>query len=143
MGIRLGSYWRDVGTLDAYYCVNMELLLSSFFDPYASAGWPLYGLDAQRHPGPREIGRRSAGLVVDSVVPEGVSIGSGSEVIHSVLSPGVQIESAAKVSNSILLRNVHVGAGARIQRGILDENVASQMASRLAMMSAVIGNMAL
>jgi glucose-1-phosphate adenylyltransferase len=103
MGVRFGSYWRDVGTLDAYYRVNMELLLSSFFDPYTSAGWPLVGLDA-----------KAAGPV---------SIAPCSQVIRSVLSPNVRIEDSAKVRSSILLHNVRVGSGARIWRAIIDENV--------------------
>jgi glucose-1-phosphate adenylyltransferase len=120
---RLGSYWRDVGTLDAYYRANMELLMSPFFDQYDSADWPLYGLDAQYHAESCETDRRATGLVVDSVVPEGFSIGSESEVIHSVLSAGVQIENFVKIHDSILLHDVRVGAGARIQRAILDDNV--------------------
>ena len=40
-GTRLGSYWRDVGTVDAYYRANMELLLNPCFDPYEDADWPL------------------------------------------------------------------------------------------------------
>jgi glucose-1-phosphate adenylyltransferase len=125
MGIQQGSYWRDVGTVEAYYRVNMELLLSSFFDAYASASWPLYGLD--RHIDSEfvraESRPASRGVVVDSMVPETVSIGSGARVIHSVLSPSIQIKNSAEVRDSILLHNVRVGAAARIQRAILDENV--------------------
>jgi glucose-1-phosphate adenylyltransferase len=125
MGTRHGSYWRDVGTVDAYYRVNMELLLNSFFDFYASASWPLCGLDRQfdLDPGPPEEHEASKRFALDSVVPETVSIGAGTQVVHSVLSPSVHIESSAEVRNSILLRNVRVGVGARIQRAILDENV--------------------
>jgi glucose-1-phosphate adenylyltransferase len=122
-GKQLGSYWRDVGTLDAYYRANMELLLGSFLDPYASAAWPLYGYDRPHYPGRPEMDWRSAGLAVDSVIAERVSAEPGSQVIHSVLSPGVQIEDSARVHDSILLHNVRVGAGARIQRAILEENV--------------------
>ena len=125
MGSRQGSYWRDVGTVEAYYRVNMELLLSSFFDAYASVSWPLYGLDRQVDSEfvRAESRPASGGVVVDSVVPETVSIESGARVIHSVLSPSIQIKNTAEVRNSILLHNVRVGAGARIQRAILDENV--------------------
>ena len=121
MGIRHGSYWRDVGTLDAYYRTNMELLLSSFLDP-ASASWPLCNRAAQFPQGSRPMAQ-SQGMVIDSVIPETVSIGPGSRIIHSVLSPDVQIENSAEVHNSILLHNVRVGVGARIQRAIIDENV--------------------
>jgi glucose-1-phosphate adenylyltransferase len=125
MGARQGSYWRDVGTVEAYYRVNMELLLNSFFDFYASASWPLCGPDRQfdLEPGPRKEQETSEHFAVDSMVPETVSIGAGSRVIHSVLSPSVHIEGSAEIRNSILLQNVRVGAGARIQRAILDENV--------------------
>jgi glucose-1-phosphate adenylyltransferase len=119
---RLGSYWRDVGTVEAYYRANMELLLSPFLDPYQCAEWPLYSLEPGRHPGfvSRE---HHGGSVLDSVLARGVSIGRGSHVVHSVLSPGVRIKPCAEIRNSILLHNVQVGAGARIQRAILDENV--------------------
>ena len=119
---RLGSYWRDVGSVDAYYRANMELLLSPSLDPYDGAAWPLYSLDADQRPGFR-CRERQAGSVLDSVIPREVYIGNGSRVTHSVLSPGVRIESSASIHNSILLHNVRVGAGARIQRAILDENV--------------------
>jgi glucose-1-phosphate adenylyltransferase len=121
-GIRHGSYWRDVGTVDAYFHVNMELLLNSFFDSYASASWPLYVLDGHSDLECREV-RRAESLVVDSVVPQTVSIGRKTQIIHSVLSPSIQIGSSSEVRNSILLQNVRIGAGARIQRAILDENV--------------------
>jgi glucose-1-phosphate adenylyltransferase len=123
MGIRHGSYWRDVGTVDAYFHVNMELLLTSFFDSHASASWPLYALDGHSDLECGEVRRDSESSVVDSVVPQTVSIGRKTRVIHSVLSSSIQIGSSAEVRNSILLQNVRIGAGARIQRAILDENV--------------------
>jgi glucose-1-phosphate adenylyltransferase len=125
MGIRQGSYWRDVGTVNAYYRVNMEVLLNTFLDPYVSAGWPLHGIDNpfESAAGPMQAGRISEGLVVDSMVPETVSIGLGARVIHSVLSPSIHIESSAEVRNSIVFQNVQIGSGTRIQRAIVDENV--------------------
>jgi glucose-1-phosphate adenylyltransferase len=118
-GSRFGSYWRDVGTVEAYYAANMELLVGPFFDPYESAGWPLCNLPPNRQ---RYFGE-SHGPIVDSIISPGVSIGRGSRVIHSVLSPGVQIQDYAEVRNSILLHNVCVGTGARVQRAIIDEDV--------------------
>ena len=122
MGTRLGSYWRDVGTLDAYYRVNMELLSISLGDPNAVA-WPLCGLDANRCAGPVVRNGSCMGWVLDSFIARGVAVGRGSRVVHSVLSPGVQIGQSAQTRNAILLNNVHVGAGARIQRAIVDESV--------------------
>jgi glucose-1-phosphate adenylyltransferase len=123
MGTRFGSYWRDVNSLESYYRLNMELLLSSYLDAYAGAGWPLYGLEGTRYTGFRDTEQAPAGRVTDSIVPRGVSIDPGALVVHSVLSPGVRIESGAVVQNSVLLHDVRVGAGARIQRVIADENV--------------------
>ena len=122
-GTRLGSYWRDVGTLDAYYRAHMELLLSPTLDPYDGADWPLYCLDGYLLPKRRQRDRRTVGSALDSVISREASLGRGGRVVHSVLSPGVRIECNANVHSSILLPNVHVGIGARIQRAILDENV--------------------
>jgi glucose-1-phosphate adenylyltransferase len=122
-GTRLGSYWRDIGTLDAYYRMNMELLLNSFFDPYVGAGWPLYGFDASDGRRFGQAGRRATNLAIHSGIPEGVLLGSGSQVVHSVLSPGVEIGDSSEVHSSILMHGVQLGAGVRIRRAIIDENV--------------------
>jgi glucose-1-phosphate adenylyltransferase len=121
MGTRLGSYWRDVGTLDSYYSVNMELLMTPFFDAYDAAGWPMSGATVGYCCGPRTSAGHAE--IVDSIVADDVWIGSGCKVVHSVLSPGVRIENSATIENSILLHNVQVGAGAQVDRAILDENV--------------------
>jgi glucose-1-phosphate adenylyltransferase len=101
----LGSYWRDVGTIDAYYRANTELLLDRSLDSYEDAAWPLFSVETRT--------RLAHELTVER----------GSRVTDSVLSPGVQIDGSAVVKSSILLHNVYVGAGARIQRAIVDENV--------------------
>jgi glucose-1-phosphate adenylyltransferase len=122
-GTRLGSYWRDVGTVDAYYCASMESLMNSFFELYATAEWPLYSLDMNGRTGWRRTRRRLAASVQNAAISPGVSLGRGTRVTDSLLSTGVQIGRSARVCNSILLNNVRVGAGARIRRAILDDNV--------------------
>jgi glucose-1-phosphate adenylyltransferase len=102
---RLGAYWRDVGTIDAYYRANTDLLLDRSLDSYEDTAWPLFSVETRT--------RLAHELTVEG----------GSRVTDSVLSRGVQIDGSAVVKSSILLHNVHVGAGARIQRAILDENV--------------------
>jgi glucose-1-phosphate adenylyltransferase len=121
-GTRLGSYWRDVGTAEAYYCASMESLMSSLFDLYATAEWPLFSFDKHSRVGRRRTRRRVAVSIQNAAVSPDVSLGRGSVVIDSLLSAGVQIGRSATVRNSILLNNVRVGAGARIQRAILDDN---------------------
>jgi glucose-1-phosphate adenylyltransferase len=120
-GERMGSYWRDIGTLDAYYHSSMELLLSSFLDPYARADWPMLNVDENL--GNRSSEVRYAYRIVDSIISRGVSVGRDSQVIHSVLSPGAKIESSSTVQNAVLLHNVQVGSEVRIRRAILAENV--------------------
>lgn len=122
-GTRLGSYWRDVGTLDAYYRVNMELLLNSFYDPYAGAGWPLYGLDASQARRFGQTGRRATNPAIHSGIPEDVLLGPGSQVVHSVISPGVKIGGSSEIHSSILMHNAQIGGGVRIRRAIVDQNV--------------------
>jgi glucose-1-phosphate adenylyltransferase len=101
----------------------MELLLNSFFDPYAGAAWPLHGLDAPHDRRFGQAGRRSTNLAVHSGIPEDVLLGHGSQVVHSVLSPGVEIGGSAEVHSSIVMHGVQLGAGVRIRRAIIDENV--------------------
>jgi glucose-1-phosphate adenylyltransferase len=122
-GVRLGAYWRDIGTADAYYHANMELLVNPLFDLYAEALWPMYGLE-ELVPRKKPVGnRRAACTVQDTIMSPKVALGRGSDVAHSVLSAGVKIARSATVRNAILLRSVRVGEGARIQRAILDDNV--------------------
>lgn len=120
------DYWRDVGTLDAYYEANMDLIsVHPVFNLYNQA-WPtLTHIDAGTPPAKfvyadPEGGRR--GQAIDSIVSSGVIV-SGGEVIHSVLSPGVYVHSWAKVNDSVLLDGVRVGRHARVVRAILDKNV--------------------
>jgi glucose-1-phosphate adenylyltransferase len=122
MGLHLGAYWRDVGTLESYYRANMEFPLSDFVDPYKRADWPLHGaptLGMSFRPGEHH----SVGLVRDSVVSSGACIGQGARVVHSVLSPGVQIGPRAEIRNSVLLHDARIGVGARIHEAVVDENV--------------------
>ena len=70
-GTRLGSYWRDVGTVDAYYCASMESLMSPFFDLYATAEWPVYSVDRNGRTERRRTRRRVAASVQDSAISPG------------------------------------------------------------------------
>jgi glucose-1-phosphate adenylyltransferase len=115
---RFGSYWRDIGTVDAYYRTHMELVLRPFLDPYEQAKWPLCSLHAISQ---FYSESRRAPAIADSVIAEEASIAHGASVIHSVISPGVQIGECAEVRNSILLPNSQIGDGARVQHAIVDE----------------------
>jgi glucose-1-phosphate adenylyltransferase len=117
-------YWRDVGTLDAYYEANMDLVdVVPEFNLYDKR-WPIR-TRTEQHPPAKFVfaqeGRRM-GIAVDSVVSAG-SIVSGGRVLHSVLSPGVRVNSYCEVEYSILMPEVEIGRYSRIRRAIINTRV--------------------
>src|SRR5207253_956327 len=118
-------YWRDVGTLDAYFQANMDLIQIVPELNLYDQGWPIRTNQPQLPP-PKFVfneeatGRR--GEAHDSIVCAG-SIVSGGQVVPSILSPNVRINSFAKVEDSILFHGVDVGRGSRIRRAIIDKDV--------------------
>jgi glucose-1-phosphate adenylyltransferase len=117
-------YWRDVGTLDAYYEANMDLVavtpIFNLYDP----DWPIRTAPP-KHPPAKFVfadeGRRM-GVALDSLISHGCII-SGGRVVHSVLSPGVRVNSHCVVENCVLFPNVVVGRYSRIRRAIIDQNL--------------------
>ena len=117
------GYWRDVGSLDAYYDANMDLIAPvPVFNLY-NDDWPVF--THRKALPPAKVSRGVAGepsFVDGSLLCQG-SIVSGSHVERSIISPSVFIDHDAHVLDSILMEGVHVGAGARLRRCILDKNV--------------------
>jgi glucose-1-phosphate adenylyltransferase len=117
-------YWRDVGTLDAYYEANMDLVdVTPQLNLYDHR-WPIRTRMLQQPPAKfvfAQEGRRM-GVAIDSIVSAGCII-SGGRVLRSVLSPGVRVNSYCEVEYSILMPNVNVGRNSRIRRAIIDTNV--------------------
>ncbi|HEV3235695.1 MAG TPA: glucose-1-phosphate adenylyltransferase [Gemmataceae bacterium] len=121
-------YWRDVGTLDAYYQANMDLIeIDPVLNLYDNE-WPIRTHQAQLPPpkfvfsdeGPRQQARR--GEAHDSMVCQGCII-SGGHVKRSILSPRVRVNSYSTVDDSILFDGVDVGRYCRIRRAIIDKDV--------------------
>jgi glucose-1-phosphate adenylyltransferase len=120
-------YWRDVGTLDAYYQANMDLIEVDPVLNLYDREWPIRTFQAQLPP-PKfvfrdeagDLGRR--GEAHDSMVCQGCII-SGGHVRRSILSPSVRVNSYAVVENSILFSSVDVGRHSRIRRAIIDKDV--------------------
>ena len=119
-------YWRDIGTIDAYYEANMDLIqVNPVFNLY-DREWSLRTYQEQFppvktvHSGEKEEGR--VGLVLDSIVSEGCVV-SGGRVQRSILSPNVRINSFSEVYDSILMEGVNVGRYAKIKRAIIDKDV--------------------
>jgi glucose-1-phosphate adenylyltransferase len=112
------GYWRDVGTLDAYYDSHMDLVsVSPIFNLY-NERWPIYTLPPMLPPAKFVLGGRAE----ESMVSAGVIIDGGS-VHGSVVSPNVRLERGSRVEASILMDGVHIGEGAIVRRAILDKNV--------------------
>jgi glucose-1-phosphate adenylyltransferase len=116
-------YWRDVGTLEAYYDANMDIVsVSPVFNLYDS-DWPIRTHQRQYPPAKfvfAETGR--TGTALDSIVSSGCII-SGSLVRNSVISPDVRVNSYSEVDASILFSHVNVGRHCRIRRAIIDRDV--------------------
>jgi glucose-1-phosphate adenylyltransferase len=121
-------YWRDVGTLDAYYQANMDLIE---IDPVLNLydqDWLIRTAQPQLPPpkfvfcdeGAREHARR--GEAHDSMVCQGAIV-SGGHVRRSILSPNVRVNSFAQVEDSILFEGVDIGRHCRIRRTIIDKDV--------------------
>jgi len=117
------GYWRDVGSLDAYYEANMDLLAPvPPFSLYNSA-WPVYSLQLPLPPA--KLGYGSDGQparVGNSLLCAG-SIVSGGYVDRSILGPQTYVDASAEVTESILFPGVRVGPNARLHRCVVDKNV--------------------
>ena len=120
------SYWRDIGTLEAYYEANMDLVsVSPQFNLYDQR-WPVRTYQPQLPPvkmvfaDPGEGARR--GEAMDSMISTGCVI-SGGRVLRSVLSPGVRINSYASVEDSVLMDGVNIGRRSRVRKAIIDKYV--------------------
>jgi glucose-1-phosphate adenylyltransferase len=119
------AYWRDVGTLDAYYQANMDLVQVVPELNLYDRDWPIRTQQPQLPPPKfvfREPGNGRRGEALDSIVCQGCIL-SGGMVENSILSPNVRINSYARVEDSILFGGVDVGRGARIRRAIIDKEV--------------------
>jgi glucose-1-phosphate adenylyltransferase len=117
-------YWRDVGTLEAYFEANMDLVaVTPEFNLYDQE-WPLRTSMPPLPPAKFVFATegRCMGLALDSIVSHGCII-SGGRVTRSVLSPGVRVERQASVDNCLLFSGVQVGAHSRIRNCIVDHNV--------------------
>ncbi|QPP07415.1 glucose-1-phosphate adenylyltransferase [Streptomyces bathyalis] len=111
------GYWRDVGTLDAYYDAHMDLISTEPVFNLYNRSWPIFTNQAQLPPAKFIAG----GIASESMVSTG-SIIAG-QVTGSVLAPGVVVEEGAVVQGAVLLPGVRVGRNAVVRQAILDKNV--------------------
>ena len=116
-------YWRDVGTVDAYYEANMDLVsVTPVFNLY-DKNWPIRTWQQQYPPVKFVFADPDRmGVAVDSIVSSGCII-SGGRVKNSVLGYDVRINSYSEVENSIIFNHVNVGRYSRIRNAIIDRHV--------------------
>jgi glucose-1-phosphate adenylyltransferase len=117
------QYWRDVGTLDAYYEANMDLVsVSPIFNLYDKA-WPLRTWQQQYPPAKFVFNDPDRmGAAIDSIVAPGCVI-SGGRVVRSVVGLDVRVNSYCEVENSILYNHVSIGRHSKIRNAIIDRHV--------------------
>jgi glucose-1-phosphate adenylyltransferase len=123
VGPRDLGYWRELGTLDAYFEAHMDLCGVRPAFSFYNRRWPILTLVPPEPPA-KLIDDESGHLVqvIDSVVSNGVIVRGGS-VRNSVLSPGVWVDSRSRVDRAVILHGSRVGSGAIVQNAILDKNV--------------------
>jgi glucose-1-phosphate adenylyltransferase len=116
-------YWRDVGTLEAYFDANMDVAsVSPIFNLYDKA-WPMRTRQRQYPPAKFVFGEPGrTGMAINSVISAGCII-SGAVVRNSVLSQDVRVNSYAEVESSIIFTHVDIGRHCRIRRAIIDRDV--------------------
>ena len=120
------AYWRDVGTLDAYFEANMDLVgIDPLLNMYDDQ-WPIRTFQPNLPPPKFVFGSRGdegrMGRAMDSIVCQGTIV-SGGQVDRCVVGPRCRINSFAKVEDSILFEGVEVGRHAKIRRAIIDKGV--------------------
>src|SRR5690606_3379038 len=114
------AYWRDVGTIDALWEANLELIgVSPELDLYDES-WPIWTHQEQVPPAKfvfNDENRR--GLAVDSMIAGGCIV-SGSAIRHSLLFPRVRVHSFSEISDSVIFPNVEIGRNCRIHKALID-----------------------
>ena len=117
------AYWRDVGTLDAYFQTSMDLIQIDPILNLYDQDWPIH-THQPAYPPPKFVHTEGdrRGAAFNSIVCQGAII-SGGQVYRSIVSPGVRVNSFALVEDAILFDGVVVGRNARIRRAIIDKDV--------------------
>ena len=118
------GYWRDVGTIDAYYAANMDLLEAEPPIDLYQSNWSIHSAESSLPPARVVPGRsgRHASTIDNAILGSGTVV-EGGTVKRSVLSRNVRIAEGAKVIDCILFDDVQIGAGAHLERCIVDKHV--------------------
>ena len=120
---KTAAYWRDVGTLDAYYQTAMDLIAVDPILNLYDRDWPIHTFQPP-YPPPKFVhtDQDRRGAAFNSIVCQGAIV-SGGQVFRSIISPGVRVNSYALIEDSILFDGVDVGRRAHVRRAIIDKDV--------------------
>jgi len=124
-GSEVTPYWRDVGTLDAYYEANMDLVSVVPSLNLYDGEWPFRTYSEQVPPAKFVFAQSDdnrVGMALNSIVCDGCII-SGGQVYNSVLSTNVRVNSYTEIRDSVIMSGVRVGRHCRIRRAVIDKNV--------------------
>ncbi len=124
------GYWRDVGTLDAYFDAHMDLVQPLPNFSLYNAEWPIFTLGRSLPPAKLVTDGHRPPVIENTAVSNGAIL-SGCTVKESVIAPNVRIERDADLDGAILFEDVHVGAGAIIKRAVVDKNVVIPPGARI------------
>lgn len=119
------GYWRDVGSIDAYWKASMDLVsVSPVFNLYNQA-WPIH-TTFDDHPPAKFVfadeDTKRIGMATDSLVGNGVIV-SGAKINRSIISPAVRVNSYCQIDESIVFERVNIGRHSKIRRAIIDKDV--------------------
>jgi glucose-1-phosphate adenylyltransferase len=113
------GYWVDVGTIEAYWESQMDLLEDPPPLDLNDRSWIIHTRSEERPP----VVTREGAMIKDSMVTDGCVISPGAQIEHSILSPGVSIGRNAVVRESVILTDTRIETGARIERSVIDKSV--------------------
>jgi glucose-1-phosphate adenylyltransferase len=115
------AYWRDVGTVDAYWEANMELVAVTPELNLYDEEWPIWTYQEQLPPAKFVFDdEERRGMAVDSMVSGGCVI-SGASIKHSLLFSRVRVDAGSRVKDSVVLPNVQIGENCRINKAVIDK----------------------
>jgi len=116
------KYWRDIGTRDAYYQANLDLMAPDSGFNLFDRTWPLRTYHEQYPPLKVESTKAGTGSIINSLISGGCIV-QGGNVENSILSPNVRINEKSEVKNSVIMDGVVIGKNAKIQNAIIDKEV--------------------
>jgi glucose-1-phosphate adenylyltransferase len=120
------NYWRDIGTLDAYWEANMDLVQESPEFNLYDKDWPIRTHQEQNPPAKtifkKTLPEERTDMILNSIVSGGCII-SGAKVEGCILSPDVRVDTNSEIYDSIIMESVRIGENVKIRNAIIDKSV--------------------